>query len=267
MKTENIFTDRIAFDPEIERQRGRNATELKSPRTIKSLSLREKVQRFSERWGLEPETVYRKIQEDWLFSLHFAKDPGKQSIHQRIAGTFIQKIPLANNFRILPSGGNTSKWVCNGGVFSQQVLEENGVDKQARTIDFEWNAPLVIDGETLRFYASHKYTGAEGGSQNNQYEDLKNFVECIRKARSKNFFYLAIGDGPYYLREDAQIGIPRLSVLNEGRGEASRWQACTTNQVAWIIGREIKQWMAERRVRDEGIERILEGMPETMPAP
>ncbi len=235
---------RIDFETAVCKRRMQNAGEMKRPSVLTSQALVEKVAAFAEKWNLSPETIYAKIQTDWLFSLHFAKDPGRQSIHQKIAADFISKSlsPLVNDFRTLPSGGNTSKWVCNGGVFSQGELVERGVDKTARTIDFEWSVERA--GRTLRFYASHKFTGDEGGSQNNQYEDLKKFIDCIRKARSQDVFFLAIADGPFYLRTDTQIGNrSRLRVLNEDRGEDSRWQACTSNQVAWIVSREVERWM------------------------
>jgi len=261
----NIFTARVDFEGGIAKRRMQNSAELKKPYALTSPALIKKVQSFAARWGLSPETVYEKIQTDWLFALWFAKDPGRQSIHQELAANFLKKTfsPLISGFRVLPSGGCNAKWVCAGGVFTQKEMDNRGVDKQARTIDFEWAVPC--GDKTLSFYASHKFTGEEGGAQNNQYEDLKNFVDCVRKARSPEVFYLAIADGPYYLRPDTQIQRPRLDVLNEGRGSHSRWAACTSNQVGWFIGEEIKKALSG--LPDCSLPSALADMPENLPSP
>src|SRR5581483_2106597 len=168
-----IYNQRLDFEAAVSARRQQNLRDLQRESTFKRPELREKVLSFAQKWGLEPETVWSKVQDDWLFALQFVKDPIRQTLHQRLAAEFIKSNlqPLVADFAELPSGGAAAKWLISGMVMPQADYKRGGADKQARTVDFEWRLPIeTADGRSLRFYASHKFTKDEGGTQNNQYE-------------------------------------------------------------------------------------------------
>lgn len=162
-----------------------------------------KIQNHAEKYDLPVEFVKHKILFDNIYANVFAKDPGRQTIHQTLAAEYIKSIPGVEDFEILPASGPDALYVVNG-----VVGHENEVDKTiAKSIDFHWK----YDG--IEFFASHKYTKDEGGAQDNQYHDLLIFVRNAAMSSDVGKRFLAIADGPYYQRQD------RLKTMNdEGNG-------------------------------------------------
>ncbi len=93
--------------------------------------------------------------------------------------------------------------------------ELEGQAKDIKSIDFEWEVGA------FKFFASHKYTKDGGGAQDNQYEDIQNFLRHTRDCNLKNTIFLAICDGEYYLTKDSKTGditkIERLKRLTDGK--------------------------------------------------
>ena len=54
-----------------------------------------------------------------------------------------------------------------------------------------------------KFYVSHKFTMMDGGAQDNQYQDLKQFLECAHANVDPHVFFLAVCDGAYYDRRSS----------------------------------------------------------------
>jgi predicted 3-demethylubiquinone-9 3-methyltransferase (glyoxalase superfamily) len=65
-----------------------------------------------------------------------------------------------------------------------------------KSIDFTFN---LVANEKYNFYCSHKYIKAlNGGAQDNQYNDIRNFLRnCDKKSEGNNYF-IAICDDPYF---------------------------------------------------------------------
>lgn len=58
---------------------------------------------------------------------------------------------------------------------------------------------FILKLEEKNIYASHKYIKATyGGAQDNQYNEVRNFLRNCNKINSGNDFYIAICDGPYF---------------------------------------------------------------------
>lgn len=260
----DVIKARLDYEPLVQLERQQNLKLLQGESTFRNPHFIQKVRAFAERWDLEPETVWEHIQDDWLFSLQFAKDPGRQSVHQRLAAKFIQETLAGyiDRFRVLPSGGPKSKWVISGMLFSEEEAKERGASKQEKTVDFEWR--VSVGTKSLQFYASHKYTGAEGGSQDNQCQGLVGFIEAALPCTSPDIFYVAIADGPYYQRQG------RLDVLNSNLIEGRhRVRACTTNTLARVVASEAHRWLNVHGLKSEALEALAEAAraPEPEPAP
>ena len=107
----------------------------------------------------------------------------------------------------MPAGGGDACYVCNDGI-----VRKGDVNKGlTKSIDFRWE----FDGNT--YYAAHKYTKDEGGAQDNQFNDLCNFLINASKSKDENVYFLAIGDGDYYKRkykDGANYYLSRIDYMN-----------------------------------------------------
>lgn len=247
-----LLCKRLDYDSAVQTRRLENFHHILQGSALKDREFRKKVLAFSQRWGVEPEVVWRKVQTDWLFALRFAKDPLKQSIHQALAADFIRTelAPIAANFQQLAAAGRDSICLTPGGaILSSDDLAKAGGEKTDKTVDFSWEFPArTHDGKCLKFYASHKHTADEGGSQDNQHSDLWGYLTAACQCQSPDIFHIAIADGPFYQRNDRQMGISRLAAMNDGRSARSRWGACTVNQLAWVILKQGAIWLKTHRV-------------------
>lgn len=173
-------------------------------------SLHEKIVNFCEKHSLEYELIKYKIIHDDLFVLNFIKDPTKQSIHQELAAAYIKKIPGVSSFQTLPAGGKNALYVINGIVLPESMKKNSS--SNVKSIDFEWIYTNHI-GQKIKCYASHKYTHAEGGAQDNQYHDATSFLSNAMGHQGNDFFY-AICDGDYYQRLQKGTSLKKIDYLN-----------------------------------------------------
>jgi len=100
----------------------------------------------------------------------FCKDPSKQNISEKILG--IQRLPVSgvNSIRFTPDGKLTG-------------VKSIGVSK-SKSADFLFNG----------IYFTQKYTAESGGAQDNQYNDVVDFLV----KDSINYKVGAIVDGEYW---------------------------------------------------------------------
>lgn len=208
-------------------QRQKNINELRF--LIQENKLRKsdknKIKKFSERFGLEYELINHKLMIDDLFVFAFIKDPIKQSFHQGLAANYISKIKGVVNFRQLNSKDSGSLYVINGMVVDHEQFNNSSVS--VKSIDFEWDY-INGNGELIRCYASHKYTNEAGGAQDNQYKDLQSFMDNAKSHRNKMYFY-GIADGDYYLANNKD-GINKIQLMNRNF-IGNRCYALTINEL------------------------------------
>ena len=174
-----------------EHQKALRANAAAIPKLLKAGddNLLEKVTNFAARFGFDLKDVLKKVEKDVMFAAHFAVSPSRQNIYENIAAQHIGTLPNVKNFQKLPTGALS---VSQGAVMSRAELARHGGRSGAKTVDFTWEV-----GKT-RVYASHKYTKEEGGAQDNQYQDLQQFIKEARDSSLKSTVFIAIADGPYY---------------------------------------------------------------------
>ncbi|TPE56968.1 hypothetical protein FJO69_02550 [[Mycoplasma] falconis] len=166
--------------------------------------LKEKITSESNRTGVPIEKFYEEIRDLNLSTIiKFAKDPNKQNIHEIIASEFIKPIDGVTNFKILPKSGKNAIYLTSDG----NVLKYQPDFKSLKTIDMTW------EYKNITFYASHKYTYDEGGAQDNQFEDVKRFLESVQKIINPNVFFVCLTDGLYY-QKLVKNGMSRKDYLN-----------------------------------------------------
>lgn len=164
-----------------------------------------KISSYCSKYNLPERYVKHKILSDNVFALNFAKDPAKQTFHQSLAAKYISSIPGVEDFHELPAGGKNALYIIDGVLGTCDEVDKGN----SKSIDFSWKY------KGLQFYAAHKYTADEGGSQDNQYSDLKLFLMNANKSTDKTKRYLAIGDGPYYQRKKEENGqMSRIDYMN-----------------------------------------------------
>jgi hypothetical protein len=166
----------------------------------------EKIYNFSVRFGFSQADVEAKIRSDKMFLARFAKDPGKQKIHEKIAARFIEQLPSVRDFKSL---GHNALQLVGGTIMKRADARMQGATGGAKSLDFEW----ISCG--IEFYASHKYTKDSGGAQDNQYRDLKEFIQEASKSGRQGRMFLAIADGPYYAGNDAEAGVSKIQRLKD----------------------------------------------------
>lgn len=193
----------------------------------KDPGLAKKIQTFSSRFNFPVADIEQKIRDDEVFRAIFAKDPGKQKIHENIAARFIKEIEGVEDFEQL---GHDALVVFQGAVSSRKEARERGAAATAKTIDFRW----TYNGKQV--YASHKYTKESGGMQDSQYKDLQEFTDEANKSNLKDTYFLALADGPYYSLSDRGAGTTKLMRLKN--------MANRINVFALTTG-ELEEWLKE----------------------
>lgn len=146
---------------------------------IKAEEYQYKIQRFAEKFGYDAKVVEQKILQDEMFACTFIKDPKKQNLTEKLVGELLHltKLPASGSqcIRFNQDGELVS---CNKGDVSK-------------------SADFVIDG----VYYTQKYTREPGGAQDNQYNDVRDFLV----KGSKKYKVGAIVDGAYWEEKRKQL--------------------------------------------------------------
>lgn len=190
--------------------------------------LLKKIGTFASRFELAIDVVEQKIREDEMFRAFFAKDPGKQKIHENIAAAFIEHTPGVEDFEQL---AHDKLVVIQGAVRSRKEVRAEGATARAKTIDFMWST------RGKKIYVSHKYTKGSGGGQDNQYRDLQEFIREANESNLRDTYFLAIADGDYYDRTDTNSHTTKLQHLKD--------LANRRNVFALSID-ELETWLSEK---------------------
>lgn len=174
--------------------------------------------------------IAHKIQHDPDLASHYCKNPGRQSSHQTIFAQWLARLPegLVSHPQALPSRGPHSLHVFGGKIFAFETSSDRPEGANGKSIDFVWKT------HGLEIYATHKFTGDEGGAQDNQYHDVQRFLLEARPNTQPHQRFVAICDGPYYLRPAAEHrALSRIAYLRAGCS-ANSTALQSTDLVAWL---------------------------------
>lgn len=188
----------------------------------------KKIRNWAKKYGLSPEYVKYKVCTDDIFALFFVKDPIKQGTHEKTAAYVLESFAFIYDFKNLDNGGKNAKVINNGMIVSLEESKKSS--SNPKTIDFEWKINTQ-GGKVIKCYASHKYTKASGGSQDNQYKDLQNFMENARLNKEPDSLFFAICDGKYYQRKNKDTKKSKLEELNEDYSKPNKLIALTINDI------------------------------------
>jgi len=147
----------LELDYEIEYKKQIKINLLKVLDEIKSEQMQIKIKNFANKFGFECYEIETKIINDEIFRCIFSKDPSKQNLYQTLAATFIQSLPMVENFEILASGGKNAIYIENGKLFTGNNLINQA--KEVKSIDFKWNIKkqyFMLHINTQKIVAAHK---------------------------------------------------------------------------------------------------------------
>ena len=217
---------RIDFDTGYKEQIIKNINKVRNDIDVPYMI--EKIEKYCQKYDLPYMFVRNKILKDNIFALQFAKDPSKQSFHQHCAAKFISEITCVEDFKELNASGPKALFIEDGIV---KTIKEISNKKETKSIDFRWYITTKT-GKKITFYAAHKHTNDDGGSQDSQYTDLQMFMKHGSQSKNKDTYFLAIGDGPYYQREKG--GKTRIEIANETYG-THHCIALTSNDIELLL--------------------------------
>ena len=181
------------YDYEMEKKKlfQRNLDELEREIFMEPLpeNLNTKIVNFSNNFDFYEKEVIEKIKRDRMFAANFIKSPSRQNFYETEALVFLNSMESVEKAEKLPASGAGAFYVVNG------ILSHERPDKTYKSIDFRIK---MKNGKVI--YATHKYTKDEGGAQDNQKNDLLQFIQNARKYRKGEIVFAVIADGTYYDR-------------------------------------------------------------------
>ena len=228
----------IDYEQEIKNKRKENIKDFKQ--RIKNLDknkdLKEKLLNWCDRYDYDFNELVNKLNKtnDILIIGQFAKDPGKQNTHEDMAFEYLKKLPIIKKQTHLPKGKN-AKYVVGG-----KIKNEKGT---ANIKSLDCYFCYEYHNKKLDFYTSNKYTKSSGGAQDNQFNDLQEFMKEARDVTDKNIFLIAVADGDYYQRKQDEFKT-KIQYFNE-RYKGTRVIATTSNEILEIIIRECRNWLID----------------------
>ena len=146
-----------------------------------------RIKLFVSRFRYSESEVERKIRKDCMFAAHFAKEPRRQGMHEKMASEWIKSLDNVNGFQTLPKSGSGAFHVTSDGE-----IRHNMSSSPSKSLDFKWTTRRTT------FYASHKYTKEGGGNQDSQFKEVRLLLEHFQKGAVRDTILMVIVDGAYY---------------------------------------------------------------------
>jgi len=197
--------------------------------------MQEKFRKHLERQDMDAsdkalEALTARVKADDLLCSFFCKDPQRQNFHQNVFSEWIKKQQdsLFIEPTLLPSAGPNSLVVVEGMVKKRDDM----TSLTGKSIDFRWDSEHPSHPHKISVYAAHKYIGEDGGSQDNQFQDVCDFVRKTALNTYSKAIFVAVCDGPYFQRRKKTDGI-YISRLDWVRNFANQRNVivCTSQQL------------------------------------
>ena len=160
-------------------------------------ALRKRIINWKERSGINKSIEHSldKISNDEMFASFFAKDAKKQNTQESMqieilyylleeGGVLLDKYEKPEDLK-LPSSGKNQLSLVNGELVKGQK------SKNHKNIDLMIELP-----NSITVYLTLKYTGNNGGAQDNQKHNARSFLD--NRGENEELFICAGVDGDYY---------------------------------------------------------------------
>ena len=144
-----------------------------------SIEYREKIKNYANKYGLNEEDIINGIKENDIIASFFCKDPSKQNFTEKLVSEIL-------GVKTLPqSGKNCIRFDSKGNIHSFKKVDSS------KSVDFLIN----------NIYITQKYTRGTGGAQDNQYNDVVDFLV----KGSKQHKCAAILDGSFWANKRKEL--------------------------------------------------------------
>lgn len=131
-----------------------------------------KINNYCSKYGFDTNVIKERIMNDDIIASFFIKDPFKQNFIEELIAVLlkVKKIPQ--------SGKNCIRFNSNGDICSMKTAAAT------KAVDFILNDRFI----------TQKYTRGTGGAQDNQFQDVVNFLDIGSKKNKVG----ALVDGSYW---------------------------------------------------------------------
>jgi len=153
-----------------------------------------KIKAQAIRLGIDPETYYQSMLLNPVPELYM-KQPKTQNITETIAKNYIESQLPDCIVEILPKRSSQSLYVVLGRICSYN--EVAGMSTRAKSID------MLITYRNYRLYVNHKYIHESGGAQDNQFRDMREFIDAAllnNYTAAEKIIFVALTDGDYFTK-------------------------------------------------------------------
>ncbi len=160
--------------------------------------LLEKIRRHVVRFEqIDNNKALKKLiklsKKDILLAAHFATNPLKQNICQKIARKWLKRELGINKIKRLKAKGAKAFYVDKAG----KICNVEDATKPSINLNFKWKI------NEYTFYAKHIYTKEKGGGQENAKRAAIQLLENYKKAgEDKKTVLVIIVDGQFYHESD-----------------------------------------------------------------
>lgn len=183
------------FDGQLDRQNSKNRAEVRDGLTLHGVNLlRSRCQAIGlteKETALVLEIAGRSDEESILFrSLLCTKSAKRQNCYETAFLDWAKSALVEARIAKLPGAGPRARYASDGRIVSASAITGG---RPTKSFDFRISSK---SGPSI--YVAHKYTGIDGGSQDNQFHDLVAIGEAARGVSDAAVILLA--DGPYYER-------------------------------------------------------------------
>ncbi|MCY4611231.1 MAG: hypothetical protein OXC38_06000 [Gammaproteobacteria bacterium] len=175
------------YDAEELRAWRRNVQEVENRLKKSEKNLLKRIELFALRFEYGAKVISEKIREDPMFAAHFAKEPRRTGLHEKMAAEWLQNLEQVNEFEVLKKSGKDALYITSDGEIRKGMK-----NPPSKSLDFRWRT-----GNTT-IYASHKYTRESGGNQDSQYKEMEKLLRQFQSSSEEACVLLVIVDGPYY---------------------------------------------------------------------
>lgn len=194
----------------------------------------------AKRSGQTLDFCKRKAIEDEVFwRLMVLPEPGRQGVHEKALFDYVfAKVRrLKNTLKILPKTGKKACWLYDGKIVTENPNPGN--EKKLKTLDFF--AEIKVNGKITKVYFICKYTNEPGGSQDNQFAEVRNNLKHCTK--DQDFLVMVVLDGGYYGKYSKKFGMTPIVGLEDEYSEfpnviISRYININSKLDEWVKGKK-----------------------------
>lgn len=195
-----------------------------------------KATRVAARYLTERDTLLNKaVRGDRAALALLAKVPSRQGLHQNVFAdwlTRLQKRGLITDIEPLPTSGPNVQLLDRTGRIVPRLTVPIG-DVAGKPLNFRLTVPCR--GGTWTIFIAHSYIGSDGGSQDNQFHEMRTFLINANKNTNPRTIFIAVCDGDYYVADrgdektrldiliELQVGLKTVAVTSKRLPEVLRF--------------------------------------------